>query len=794
MVKFVTNFGKDSSKIDQLLNNRFGCSIFPNDIESLTGENAGNFQDFYPSELVALVNMLEEMPEGFHKTPQLKYLVRRVDGHTNPTYPEAAAISWCTEEGYIEFINAPHLGVSAFGGNNEQFDTQRLILHEKTHFLWAFSFSDEIKNEWIEIGGWYRDPNAGGGWSTTKTTEFVSAYAHAINPDEDMAESIAFYIKDPEKLMSRSMSKYEFIRDRIMHGTRYMSSIPDHLTFEVLNLWPDYDFPGKIKKVEISVEGSPEEDKQLTFDIWLTHIEGLDDGASHAYTRIMSPRFIDDEGNEKGTYIDLWFGPVDNDHWHLRGTATISKYSKAGYWVPGDITVSDIQGNERYEGKNDCISNIYVNNPLEDLIVPKYEKGSLRYELSDITLGNHHEQLLSVTFNAYDNINIKGVYGGLYTGVDSNHMPGWNTIVDKEAKTIEIQYRIRDYFYTTDYYIASISIDDEGGVTKDVRFSEDPEHEPVQKIHITTPTPDYEHPEIDLNRMYVYAQPTHPEAPDGETIVNITFYARDNISGLANCRINLRDPQGIQHFSGDVGAPVDEEGYFLGDPNVWKKYTKTIILPQGSAPGIWGIGSINVRDHAYNDFTYNFVETMIFEPDNSEDGWELFTELDEESLLRIYIPNSSSRAYGFTYRIINLDSGAEISGSSNETAARSSITNRDDCTVNIKSLGEGNILVIATVKDNDGNVIAVKSAQIKSNVSSGIESVKNDSKQGLNISVDHGYVTINDIDPNLNVKIYSVDGKLYFSGTITQCSTIQFRPGIYIVTVEDKIAKIGIRD
>ena len=67
----------------------------------------------------------------------------------------------------------------------------------------------------------------------------------------------------------------------------------------------------------------------------------------------MSPTFIDEEGNKKGTYLDLWFGPLDGNPWHLRGTATISKYSKAGYWVPGDITVNDVVGNARYEGRND---------------------------------------------------------------------------------------------------------------------------------------------------------------------------------------------------------------------------------------------------------------------------------------------------------------------------------------------------------------------------------------------------------------------------------------------------------
>lgn len=730
LVKFVTDFGRDSGKVDLILCERFGCSINVYDITSLTGEDAANFQSFYPSELTAIINMLEELPEGFHKIAQLKYLVRRQDGHLNPRYPEAAAVSWCMENGYIEFINAPHLGVSAFGGNNEKFDTQRLILHEKTHFLWAFAFSDEIKSDWAEIGGWYRDPNAGddpdSGWSTTKTTEFVSAYAHAHNPNEDMAESVAFYLKDPEALRSRSLPKYEFIRDRIMHGTRYISHIPDHLTFEVLNLWPDYDYPGKIKSVNITVTGAPEEDKQLTFDIELNHIEGFDDGASSAFTRIMSPTFIDEEGNKKGTYLDLWFAPIDGNPWHLRGTAMISKYSKAGYWVPGDISVNDAAGNSRYEGRNDCVTNIYVNNPLEDLISPVYEKGSLKYELKDVEIDGHHEQLLSVKFNAYDNIGVKHVYGGLYTGVDSNHMPGWNTIVDKENKTIEIQYRIKDYFYTTDYYIASISITDIGGLDRDIRFSNDPKHEPVQKIHITTPNPDYEHAEVDLNRIYIYAEPTHPEAPDGETKVNITFYARDNISGIATTGVSLRDPQGLMHFYRGPNGPSDVAGYFDGDPTAWKKYNTTIILPQGSAPGIWGVGEMNLRDLAFNDFTYNFVETLIFEPDDSDTDYVLFANLDDNDMLNFSLTSETLNGYGYTYRIISDENGQEISGSltaGESASAKTRSAVQYDKSIDISSLPDGKIVVIVNVVDANNKVMAVRSQSlVKSSGPSGIES------------------------------------------------------------------------
>ena len=402
LVNYCTDFGNDEGRVNEILTNRFGCSIIVDDYETLTvtREDASHFQSFVPSELVSIINMFEEMPEGFHKVPHLNYLIRRQNGHPHPMYPEAAAVAWPIENGYIEFMEG------AFGGNNQQFETLRLILHEKTHFLWAYSFSEEIKKDWIELGGWYEDPNASSGWATTKDTEFVSAYAHAINPDEDMAESVAHFIKNPELLQSRAKLKYEFIRDRIMNGTRYISKIPDHLTFEVLNLNPDYDYPGKIKRLDVKVEGAPEEDKKVTIEIELNHFEGLQDEAVRAYVDMVSPSFADAKGERHNQRAALWLNPIDDKGYLLRGEITISKYSKSGYWTTGDIRVEDLNMNQRYAGNNDFVFNMYIDNPLEDLEAPQYESESLNYELTDMVYEEHQAQNLRITFKATDKIKI----------------------------------------------------------------------------------------------------------------------------------------------------------------------------------------------------------------------------------------------------------------------------------------------------------------------------------------------------------------------------------------------------
>jgi len=719
MVNMVTDYGNNRDRVNKILVDRFGCSIYPPSYEELTApttvEPAENFQEFVPRELVEIINMFEEMPEGFHKIKNLKYLIRRLNGHPHPIYPQAAAVTWPIEDGYIEFME------SAFN-IDALFETQRLIIHEKTHMLWAFTFSDEIKNDWIQLGGWYKDPNSSDGWATTKNTEFVSAYAHAHNPNEDMAESVAFYVKNPDKLKSRSLPKYEFIRDRIMHGTRYISKIREDLTFEVLNLFPDYDYPGKIKSLDVQVEGKADDDKTVVVDIVLNHMEGFNDGAARAFLRMTSPIFIDTKGEKRSQYYDLWLYPVDGDAWHLKGSLKISKHSKAGYWTVGDpgtvgdIVVIDEQDNQRFEGSNDFVWNMYVNNSLEDLESPVYEKGSLRYNLTNIEVDGRKAQNLEVIFKVTDDTGITSTYVRLGRGADDSysHADEYGTY-DAESHEAHVNFLITEYYPSDDYFVEFLEFDDVAKTRVRVEFSDSPQHEPRQLIHITSPDPDTQYPELDLNRIFVYAEPTHPEAPDGETLVTINYYARDNKSGLGIVFFRLRDPQGIDHDEYHYHRNF-YTNYFEGDPTVWERYTVNIILPKGSAPGIWGLSELTLQDKALNWHTYNFVETLIFEPDDNQDDYVLFAEMTDANRLNFDLTGMGlSNGYNIKYRIISEVTGQEITGVINETAQSAPMRRSSPAIgkeVDISSLPAGKVVVIVEIKDGEGNTVAVRSRSI----------------------------------------------------------------------------------
>jgi hypothetical protein len=50
-------------------------------------------------------------------------------------------------------------------------------------------------------------------------------------------------------------------------------------------------------------------------------------------------------------FFDLYLYPVNEEGSILRGSHTISKYYKNGYYTTDQITVTDRVGNQRFEGQ-----------------------------------------------------------------------------------------------------------------------------------------------------------------------------------------------------------------------------------------------------------------------------------------------------------------------------------------------------------------------------------------------------------------------------------------------------------
>ncbi|MFZ9717849.1 MAG: T9SS type A sorting domain-containing protein [Chitinophagaceae bacterium] len=659
VVYYYTDKGTQSHLIDEISKTRYGFEFLkPSDfLKNLMNETETNFQEFTSEEKLIILSMFEEFPDAMQRQDQLKYMVRRVNGQPHPVYPLAPAIAWVTNQN-IEWMEG------AFKEASIEY-MQRLVLHEKAHFLWEHTFDQKTKDDWATLGGWFLDPTSSSGWSTSNTTEFVSAYAHLKNPNEDMAESIAFYITNPEALRSRSLKKFEFLRDRIMQGTRYISVIRPDLTFMVYNLFPDYNYPGKIKRTKLEVFGKADEDKRVVFEIELTIMNKEFDGADWA-----GCTFFSSIGTLKGMHMK----PINDEKSILRGEITLSRLAKSGYWIVPQIVIGDRQGNLRLENNSTYGLKCFVNNPLEDITPPLYVQNSLRLDsvqekIIDFTgslavdrCGPCADTLspinaIKVSFDVIEKnqINPDGralatVYLPTFDSTDRYNIQPYSFEVQINGKGIkndfvdsikrpEFYFPIPDYYPSGYYSISAITMSDQALNYRQVLFDKDTANKEYfippsyvnqralrDSVYFKTKYPDMKPPVLDLNDIQIQATPTNPTAPNGETLFEMWLWVKDEsdfpgkASGFTHGSYTLRDPQGLEHsysMQRDLGNLYYE---VYPDSSIYgfKRYYFKTLLPVGSPPGLWGVSSITLFDKSRNRKYYNFVEIVRFDVEESK--------------------------------------------------------------------------------------------------------------------------------------------------------------------------------
>ena len=655
LVYYYSDKGINKDRIAEIAKIRYGFEFLAPSpfLKTLMKETETNFQEFTSDEKIVILSMFEEFPDAMQRQGELKYMVRRVNGQSHPVYPTAPAIAWVGNYN-VEWMEG------AFKGQDITY-MQRLVLHEKAHFLWEYIFDKSTQDDWATLGGWFKDPTSGSGWSTTNTTEFVSAYAHLKNPNEDMAESIAFYITNPEALRSRSLRKFEFIRDRIMKGTRYISVIRPDLTFQVYNLFPDYNYPGKIKRTKLEVIGGPNEDKKVIFEVELTIMDKAFDGAQQAQCRFTS---------SIGTIKDMWLNKVNANGSILRGEFILSKFAKSGYWIIPQINIWDAVGNQRLENNSTYGVKCFVNNPLEDVTPPLYVQNSLKMDsvfvkVKDFggglaqgadTVNLQPSNAIKLSFNMIEKntINPDGrVLARMYLPTfdstnKSNIQPysfdcqigGRGILNDKpdSIKTAQFYFPVPDYFPSGYYSISYIDMQDIALNVRQLLLDKDTANKNYfiapkfinqrairDSIYMKTKYPDLKPPIIDLNDIKIQATPTNPTAPNGETLFEMWLWIKDEsdfagkASGFANGYYTLRDPQGLERsisMQSDLGNlfySIEPDSSIYG----FKRYYFKTLLPAGSPPGLWGVSAININDHAQNRKYYSFVEFVRFDVEQS---------------------------------------------------------------------------------------------------------------------------------------------------------------------------------
>lgn len=207
--KLILKDGSNRYAIELILHEMYGLSIVREDtpeaekiarkLRKYIGEV--HVSDFSNQDLMMLMSVYELFPRGLDKIPKMKYLLRRQQA---PYAGSAWIVADCIEyDGRTFRIR-----------NQSEF--KRIIIHEKAHFLWEYALNGKLRKNWSELGGWHKDPENKHLWTKTKSrNEFVTDYAYAKNPNEDWAESVAFYLSRPNKLRTCSIAKYNFI-DRVI--------------------------------------------------------------------------------------------------------------------------------------------------------------------------------------------------------------------------------------------------------------------------------------------------------------------------------------------------------------------------------------------------------------------------------------------------------------------------------------------------------------------------------------------------------------------------------------------------
>ena len=406
------------------------------------------------------------------------------------------------------------------------------------------------------------------------------------------------------------------------------------MTFEVYNLYPDYVYPGRIVRLDIQVEGEPEEDKQITVEIEI-HSESDLDTAHSAYTRVFS---------EKGTYFEMGFYPIDENgnrftagHILRSYPVTLSKFAANGYWTPGTISIRDANNNERHNGLADFGWKLYIDNPLADCSPPEYVPNSIRLSLSQADENGRPYQIVTVRWKYIEDTAMKHVCANLNDEHNETYSLSFDYgIFDDDTGIASVSLKIADYKPSGTYQLNHLCMRDVANNIRDVYFASPNDSittydEPPATIEIQTQNPDFTPPALDLNSITIKTEPTRPDDPNGETNVFITFRVKDDISGYNESNILLRDPQGVMHNFWHWISNADFHSlYFRGDPTIFQTYEKTILLPAGSIPGTWGLAQMIVGDKAYNRLTADFTEIVRFEVEDSSAPTKLDVNDDGE--------------------------------------------------------------------------------------------------------------------------------------------------------------------
>jgi hypothetical protein len=286
-----------------------------------------------------------------------------------------------------------------------------------------------------------------------------------------------------------------------------------------------------------------------------------------------------------------------------------------------------VVGNVRYLSANELgDASLYINNSEQSPGAPQYEPGSMKIVATPVLVDGYVQHRVTATWKMLPHpLAVMGPFAQL-ENIDTYGSRMFSTYshYDDATRTATAIFTVPSFYKSGRFGVTRFVMDDVGENRLDLTFPDAATGEQPVGVQIVNPEGDGgEAPELDLNRITVSATPTQPSAPNGETIVKVAFYARDDGAGFNNLYLNLQNPQG-QVFPYYLMVDPDHPGQLLpgfdrsatpfkGDPKAWRRYEAIVTLPVGSVPGSWGIRNMFLADKAGFGKYYEFVEIVHFE-------------------------------------------------------------------------------------------------------------------------------------------------------------------------------------
>lgn len=392
--------------------------------------------------------------------------------------------------------------------------------------------------------------------------------------------------------------------------TTQQSNQPTHVSFSDSQVAADVynweqsqsdqnlSFPGQIRRVDITIKGGPLDDKRVRIELEIHPLDGRTEGAVRGFMRLHS---------EHKTYIDRYFYPVglprDSKGTILATEFTIGKHERSGHYTPGWLRFTDVNGLEfdRERGDFPFGWELFIVNPLEDTVPPKYVSSSMSLTKGTVTRDSVQHQTITAEWQVLENIAMRknwACYAQMNDEIEATGRITKHAHFDKDRNICSVVFTMSKSRPSSTYRLDYISMTDSALNKTRVSFREREGYESPQKIYFFNDNADTSAPIVDLSGMTITASPLSTGDVGTEFLVTLNFLSWDDNSGFGFGHITLKGPNGARHFEyishDSVSGTHEDAG------KVWNTHIWTDSLLVDGAFGRWVVEELVIQDRAGN--------------------------------------------------------------------------------------------------------------------------------------------------------------------------------------------------